>query len=116
MLRNLKLIKISTLIYPVDKHIFLLFQPEVVEKLVNLREGIPRKDAKEVHFTLNSRNIFKISTQFGLVSFMKADEMIDFVIDKMLLLLKRSSKSAKRYMRIHLLTEDLQRLVSFSDE
>jgi len=53
--------------YRVDKHIFLLLQPEVVEKLVNLREGIPRKDAKEVNFTLNSRNIIKISTYFGLV-------------------------------------------------
>lgn len=26
-------------------------QPEVVEKLVGLREGIPRKDAKEVRVT-----------------------------------------------------------------
>ena len=28
---------------------FLPFQPDVVEKLVGMREGIPRKDAKEVN-------------------------------------------------------------------
>lgn len=30
----------------------LILQPEVVEKIVGLREGIPRKDAKEVPILL----------------------------------------------------------------
>jgi hypothetical protein len=43
----------------------LKMQPEVVEKLVALREGIPRKDAKEVCHLTSTRAILSVLSSPG---------------------------------------------------
>lgn len=51
------------MIIPIIEHCYSQLQPEVVEKIVGLREGIPRKDAKEVYMCYLSGHVLKILVQ-----------------------------------------------------
>lgn len=55
---------------------FSLLQPEVVEKLVALREGIPRKDAKEVWANLALRFPFFLFLYMSKSNYLAKEELI----------------------------------------
>lgn len=101
----------------------LLMQPEVVEKLVSLREGIPRKDAKEVT-RYSQLYLFRVvctithMIKIYLVHIYLNLYVIFIELNSnelaMATLWNRLFRSAKKYMKILLLMESLPEEASFS--